>query len=102
MPAEIADLPVVTGLLCGQAALAYRFNHRLARAFELLRRVIEPVPEPGPGRISFGVVKDIGTGIKLTVARAALPASAVERWLSLHVLSHIPGAGFGEEDSGAA
>ena len=100
-PEEEGGLPVVTDILCGQAALAHRFNRRLGRAFELLRRVIEPASEPGPGRISFGVVKDIGTGIKLTVERRALPATVVERFLAQHVLSHIPGSGFGEEDGDA-
>jgi hypothetical protein len=93
---ESADpdgLPVVTAILTGQAALAARFGPRLGRAVELLRRVIRPEPEPGPGRISFGLVREVGTAIEITVPRNDLETSAVESWLAAHVLSHVPGSG---------
>src|SRR5207248_1933534 len=50
-PAD-GDLPVLTDLLCGAAALGRRFNRRLGAELERLRRVIVPVEDPGPARIS--------------------------------------------------
>src|SRR2546423_2173602 len=89
-PSDDVDLPVLTDILCGQAALARRFNRRLARGLELLRRVVDPVPEPGPGRISWGRVTDVGTGVTLSARRNELTVTAVDRWLAGEVLSRIP------------
>jgi len=86
-------LPVLTAILTGHAALAHRLNRRWARGLEMLRRVIEPTPEPGPDAISWSCVKDVATQIDLTVSRDELAATAADHWLTEHVLSHIPGSG---------
>jgi hypothetical protein len=92
------ELPVLTDILTGPAALAYRLNHRLARALELLRRVADPRPEPGPNRISWGIVVDIGTELRLAVDRHELAVTSVENWLATHVVARIPGSGVPKAD----
>jgi hypothetical protein len=95
-PSDDADgLPILTDILCGQAALAGRFDRRLGRALEGLRRVIDPTDEPGPARIGFGVVTTIGPEIGLSVDGEELAVTVVDRWLAEHVLSHLPGSGAG-------
>jgi hypothetical protein len=85
------ELPVVTAILCGQAALAGRFAPRMARLFERLRRVVDPVGEPGPARIPWSAVKDVGTDVRLTSRRDDLEVTAAETWLATHVIGRIPG-----------
>ncbi|MDQ1712996.1 MAG: hypothetical protein QOE45_2446 [Frankiaceae bacterium] len=94
---EPGGLPILTDILCGQAALAHRLDRRRSRAVELLRRVIRPVPEPGPARISFGTVTEIGTDVTVSLRRTDLEVSVVEEWLGRHVLSHVPGSGIRRE-----
>jgi hypothetical protein len=91
-------LPVLSAILCGQAALARRFNRSLGRGVELLRRVIRPEAEPGPARIGWGAVKDIGTDITLSISRDDVDVTLVDRWLSREILDHIPGSGNEEGD----
>lgn len=86
------ELPVLTDILCGQAALARRFSPRLARVLELLRRVIDVVDEPGPSRIPWSVVKELGSDVRLSVSRHELAVTAVEEWLSAHAIGRIPGS----------
>ena len=92
--AEAGELPVLTNILFGQAALGRRFNRRLGRGVEMLRRVMVPVAEPGPARIPWGAVKAIGPHLTLSLARSDISdATRVDDWLTRHVLSHIPGSG---------
>jgi hypothetical protein len=91
------ELPVLESILTGHAALAMRFNPKLGRGFEYLRRVIDP--RGGPGTISWSRVSDIAVQVRLALDVAETPTAAIERWLSRHVLSHIPGAGI---EKGAA
>jgi len=93
LPDAPGELPVVTHILCGQAALAHRISPRLGRLVERLRRLIHPVPDPGPASISFGAVTDIRTDIHLAIDRREAPTIAVDRWLAVHVLGPVPGAG---------
>ena len=86
------DLPVLTHILCGQAALARRFSPRLARLLELLRRVIDVVEEPGPSRIPWSVVKEVDSDVRLSVSRHDLAVTAAEEWLSEHAIGRIPGS----------
>jgi hypothetical protein len=91
-------LPVLSGLLCGAAALAGRFSPSLAREVERLRRVFVPVDAPGPARIDMTLVKRIGSDIELTARRQDLEVTRLDRWLARNVLSHLPGSGIkGEE-----
>jgi hypothetical protein len=91
-PSDEPDgLPVLSAILCGQAALARRFDRRLGRSVEHLRRVVDPMEDPGPGRISFGVVTRITPQVTVDIDRGDTPTAAVERWLSREVIARIPG-----------
>jgi hypothetical protein len=97
-PAQPGDLPVLTDILCGQAALARRFNRRLGRGVELLRRVLDPSEEPGPARISFGIVTDTSPHITIALGRDDVAVTRVDRWLAREILDHIPGSGATRSD----
>jgi hypothetical protein len=93
-------LPVLTAVLTGPAALTKRFSPRIGRAVEILRRVSDPRPEPGPGRVPSALIVDIGPAVTLSVRRAELAGNAVESFLSHHVIAHLPGAADpGEHDA---
>ena len=96
-PTESGDLPILTDILCGQAALAGRFSRRLGRGLEYLRRVIDPRPEPGPARVSFGVVTEIGPHITVALDRSDVAVTTFDRWLGREVLARIPGSGSRDE-----
>ena len=53
---------------------------------------MRPMEEPGPGRISFGTVTDVGVHISVSLDRDDADVTVVERWLRHEVLSHIPGS----------
>jgi sporulation protein YlmC with PRC-barrel domain len=96
-------LPVVTGVLCGQAALARRFHPRLGRALEWARRIQDPAVEPGPARIPADRIIRMGTEVQIAVDRDDAPTSSIEHWLVREVLGHVPGSGAGPgEDDDAA
>ena len=83
--------PFVTAILAGPGALARRLGGRLGRWVEsTYARLAE---DPTPSRISFGVVKRIGTQIDLTVSREDLDIAGLEDWVRGRVISKIPGAG---------
>jgi hypothetical protein len=95
--AEPDGLPILTDILCGQAAHAQRFHPRVARALELLRRVIEPVPEPGPARIPWVHVGDVDTAVHLSADRHEFAVTVFDTWLAREVLSRVPGSGVTRE-----
>jgi hypothetical protein len=93
-PDDDEDLPVLTHLLTGMAALAERFGSGgVAAQFELLRRVEDPTPSPGPAAIDMADVREIGPAIHLGLSRDQVPNGAVDRWLARTILVHIPGSG---------
>ena len=93
LPEEPDGLPILTAVLCGNAALARRFNRRLAQRLELLRRVFVPVERPGPARIDMSEVKRIGPALHITPRRHELEVATLDRWLARNVLAHLPGSG---------
>jgi len=64
---------------------------------EVLEWTEVPDPEPGPARISFGVVKRINNHVELTVRREDLENQELEVWVRDHVIAHIPGASHAPE-----
>ena len=90
---DAGDLPVLTDILCGPAALAGRFNRRLGHAIELLRRVIQPTAEPGPARVAWSLVREFDTKVTLNVTADEAGLTHVDRWLTREVLAHSPGSG---------
>ena len=87
----------VTTILSGLGALGPRLGGRLGRWFTAAHRRMHPDPEPGPARISFGVVKRINNHVELTVRREDLENQELEAWVRDHVIAHIPGASHAPE-----
>ena len=87
----------VTTILSGLGALGPRLGGRLGRWFTAVHRRLHPDPEPGPARISFGVVKRINNHVELTVRREDLENQELEVWVRDHVIAHIPGASHAPE-----
>jgi hypothetical protein len=46
-----------------------------------------------PARVSFGVVKRVGSAIELSVPKAELETDRLEAWTRDHLIGHLPGAG---------
>jgi hypothetical protein len=89
--------PYVTSILSGPGALGPRLSGRLGRWFAGVHRRLHPDPEPGPARISFGVVKRISNHVELTVRREDLENQELEVWVHDHVIARIPGASHAPE-----
>ena len=89
--------PYVSAILSGLGALGPRLGGRLGRWFTGLHRRLHPDPEPGPARISFGVVKRINNHVELTLGREDLENNELEVWARDNVIAHIPGASHAPE-----
>jgi hypothetical protein len=89
--------PYVTTILSGLGALGPRLGGRLGRWFTAVHRRLHPDPEPGPARISFGVVKRVSNHVELTVRREDLENQELEVWVRDHVIARIPGASHAPE-----
>jgi hypothetical protein len=100
---ETAELPTVTALLCGPAALGKRFGPRAGAFFEALRGLLRHEPTDTAASIPMDLVSDIGPAVKLAADRSSLPVNEVEQFLNKHVIGHIPGSGApGPEDRNRA
>jgi len=88
----------VTAVLSGPGTLWRRLGAgQLGRWLERFRREqratadTEPaVPPSDPGRISIGLVHQIGSVIDLAVSADDLASSQVERWVREHAIRRIP------------
>ena len=89
--------PYVAAILSGLGALGPRLGGRLGGWFTAVHRRLHPDPEPGPARISFGVVKRINNHVELTLRREDLENQELEVWVRDHVIAHIPGASHAPE-----
>ena len=91
-PAHDGAAPVVTNILSGVGALGPRLGGRLGRWLTGIHRRLRPEPEPGPARISFGVVKKLDNHVELTLHRSELENNELEAWTRDNLIAHIPGA----------
>ena len=99
IPEEPGELPTVTALLCGPAALGPRLGRHTGAFFQALRTLLRHQPDDTAASISIDLVAEIGPAVKLDTDRASLPVAEVESFLSQHVIGHIPGSGVpGPED----
>jgi hypothetical protein len=89
--------PYVAAILSGLGALGPRLGGRLGGWFTGMHRRLHPDHEPGPARISFGVVKRINNHVELTLRREELENNELEVWARDNVIAHIPGAGHAPE-----
>jgi hypothetical protein len=85
--------PYVANIRSGLGALGPRLGGRIGRWLTALHRRLRPEPEPGPARISFGVVKKINNHVELTLHRSELDNHQLEAWTRDNLIAHIPGAG---------
>jgi len=90
----------VTAVLSGPGTLWRRLGAgRLGRWLERFRREQRAPAESGPGvppgdpgRISIGLVHQIGPVIDLAVSADDLASSQAERWVREHAIRRIPGS----------
>ena len=89
--------PYVATILSGVGALGPRLGGRLGGWLSGIHRRLRPEPEPGPARISFGVVKKVNNHVELTLRREELENNELEAWTRDNLIAHIPGAGHAPE-----
>jgi sporulation protein YlmC with PRC-barrel domain len=83
----------VTAILSGPGALAHRLGGRIGKWLERMQqRLLHPGEAPGPARVPFGVVKDVGNHVEVTLPRADLETNRFEVWVRTHMIEPIPGA----------
>jgi hypothetical protein len=85
--------PYVTAILAGPGSLSRRIGGRLGSWIESVHARLHPSIDPGPASISWGVVTEVGTAIRLSVPRSALETDLFESWVREHVIGRIPGSG---------
>ena len=83
--------PYVSAILSGPAALAPRLGGRLGGWVARVHRTLHPETEPGPVRIPWNWVADIGSHVTLAAQRDELGTNSTEAWLGEHVIGRIPG-----------
>lgn len=85
-------VPYVAALLVGQQALGDRIGGALGRWLAGSARRLAPAQRPGPIRIPYDLVADVGSSVNLSVSRDLLPDPPLETWLRDHLITRIPGA----------
>ena len=85
--------PVVTAILAGPGALARRIGGRLGAGLEALASRLREGDDRRPARVSFAVVKRIGSAVELSVPKAELETNRLETWTRDHLIGKLPGAG---------
>jgi hypothetical protein len=89
--------PYVTAILAGPGSLSRRIGGRLGSWIESVQKRLHPSSDPGPASISWGVVTEVGSAIRLSVPRSALEVDRFESWVREHVIGRIPGSGHAPE-----
>jgi hypothetical protein len=96
------ELPIVTDLICGPAALGRRLGRRTGALLGALRN-LHCDARPEPNTISFDLVTDVSVTVRLGVGRDALDVTEVDEFLAEHVIGHIPGSNApGESEQGGS
>jgi hypothetical protein len=96
--AERADGTLaVTAILTGPGALGPRLPGVIGRATVAVWRRLHGDHDPGPGRIPFDRVTEIGSAVRLASPRRELPTYALEAWAREQVVEKLPGAGHAPE-----
>jgi sporulation protein YlmC with PRC-barrel domain len=85
--------PVVTAILSGPGALSRRVGGRLGAWLEAVANRLREGDERRPARVSFGLVKRIGSAVDLSVAKSELETNRLEAWTRDHLIDRLPGAG---------
>jgi hypothetical protein len=88
--------PRVATICIGGPERAHRIGRWMVWLSRLLRALMR-LELPNVSRIPFDTVRCIGDTIELDVDGRELDASQLERWISEHVISRIPGARRGKQ-----
>jgi len=83
---------VVTAILTGPGALGPRLPGWFGRATLAVWRRLHGDTDPGPGRIPFDRVTEIGSAVHVAATRAELPTYALELWARNNVVEKLSGA----------
>jgi sporulation protein YlmC with PRC-barrel domain len=84
--------PLVTAILAGPGALGRRIGGRLGAFIEAAANRLRG-GQRRPARVPFGVVKEIGSAVELSVPREELETNRLEAWARDHLIGRLPGAG---------
>jgi sporulation protein YlmC with PRC-barrel domain len=85
--------PTVTAILAGPGALSRRIGGRFGAWLEAVANRLRDGDDQHPARVSFGVVKRIGSAIDLSVPKRDLETDRLEAWTRDHFIGKLPGAG---------
>jgi len=85
--------PTVTAILAGPGALSRRVGGRFGAWLEAVANRLREGDDRRPARVSFAVVKRIGSAIDLSVPRSELETDRLEAWARDHLIGRLPGAG---------
>jgi sporulation protein YlmC with PRC-barrel domain len=84
--------PTVTAILAGPGALSRRLGGRFGAWLEAVANRLRDGDDDHPARIPFAVVKQIGSAIDLSVAKAELETDRLEAWTRDRIIGKLPGA----------
>ena len=84
--------PQVTAILAGPGALSRRLGGRFGAWLEAVANRLRDGDDDHPARIPFAVVKQIGSAINLSVAKAELETDRLEAWTRDRIIGKLPGA----------
>jgi sporulation protein YlmC with PRC-barrel domain len=84
--------PQVTAILAGPGALSRRLGGRFGAWLEAVANRLRDGDDDHPARIPFAVVKQIGSAIDLSVAKAELETDRLEAWTRDRIIGKLPGA----------
>jgi sporulation protein YlmC with PRC-barrel domain len=85
--------PTVTAILAGPGALSRRIGGRFGAWLEAVANRLRDGDDQHPARVSFAVVKRIGSAIDLSVPKRELETDRLEAWARDHLIGKLPGAG---------
>jgi hypothetical protein len=85
--------PLVTAILAGPGALSRRIGGRFGAWLEAVANRLRDGDDRHPARVSFAVVKRIGSAVELSVPKAELATNRLEIWTRDHLIGKLPGAG---------
>ena len=85
--------PLVTAILAGPGALSRRVGGRLGAWLEAVANRLRDGDDRRPARVPFSAVTEIGSAVRLRVAKADLETNRLEAWTRDRIIGKLPGAG---------
>jgi hypothetical protein len=91
-PEEGHGPPIVSAILSGPGALSRRIGGRLGLWLAGVHARLQDCDLEGPASISFGVVAQIETDVRLTISREHLGSMRFADWARHTIIEKIPGS----------